>query len=181
MGVAIRPRPPASTLAPLTLERPWQRRGVAWGFCGAALIAASFGPRAAPALRTGFLLVGVWMVYAGLTYLLNRTQIAVRGGRLLVLRGPLPVPGNRSLAADDITQIFVRTTFHTRRKYPGWRLSPLVEYMLYHVCADMADGNTVKLIGDFERIDDARAIEQALEAHIGITDDPTRSLSERRA
>ncbi|MFO0547982.1 MAG: hypothetical protein U0271_06320 [Polyangiaceae bacterium] len=181
LGAVVRRRPPASSLAPLSIERPWQRRGAAWGLFGAALIAAAFGPRTTPTWRSALLVFGVSMVYAGFTYLVNRTEVAIRGGRLLVLRGPLPVPGNRNLAVDDVVQIFVRTTFHSRRKYPGWRYSPRVEYMLYHVCADLADGATVKLIGDFEQVDDARSIEQTLEAHIGITDDPTRSLSERRA
>ena len=137
---------------------------------------------APPLARVALALFGLLATYGGLCYALNKTTLAVAGGLLSVTRGPLPVGGEKRLVLDEITQIFVRTRFLVRRKNPWmgtW--SPREEVLRYQVVAELADGRELRLLGDLEDVDEARRFERTLERHIGITDDPMRSLAERRA
>ena len=176
-------RPKGSSVGPLTIERAWDRQ-FAWAWVVIGLLLEVVAARAAapPLARVALALFGLLATYGGLCYALNKTTLAVAGGLLSVTRGPLPVGGEKRLVLDEITQIFVRTRFLVRRKNPWmgtW--SPREEVLRYQVVAELADGRELRLLGDLEDVDEARRFERTLERHIGITDDPMRSLAERRA
>lgn len=169
-------RPPAASVAPLTLERPWDRRlAWGWGIVGILMPIASLRGTAQLPLRVGLAAVGVAFIYAALCFAFNGTTLRIASGRLFVVRGPLPAGGNQRIPLDDVEQIFVRMTQHSRRKYPWMRYwSPREHYLRYHVVVHLTDGDERKLVGDFEDVYEARQFERTLEDHIGITDDPMR-------
>ncbi len=176
---APRARPPAGSVPPLTLERRWSR-GPAWGWGligGALVIAAARTAAGHLPMRVAVGLLGLGLLYVALCFALNTTTLRIQAGRLAVVRGPIPAGGNRDIRLDDIAQVFVRRTHHSRRKYPWMRYwSPREHYLRYHVLADLAGSGEVELVGDFEEVQDALRYERTLESHIGITDDPMRSL-----
>ena len=178
-------RPPGSSVAPLMLARPWDRK-LAFGwllvFALCELVALRTAHQFALPVRLLFAVVGIAPLYAAFCFALNKTTLFVGSGWLEIVRVPLPAGGNKRIPLHDITQIFVRTTFHTRRKHRWMRYgSSHEDYFRYHVMAELLGVDELKLLGDFADVDEARSIERRLEHHLGITDDPTRSLSERRA
>lgn len=107
--------------------------------------------------------VGVGLFYWSIASLLNRTTIVVDGRTLSVRHAPIPWPGGRDLDADRIQQLFVRSSLH-RGKH-GTRTS-------YALCANV-DGTSVDLVRGMSRLDEARYMEQLIEDHLSIVDDPT--------
>jgi len=103
-------------------------------------------------------------LYSVLAEVLNRTEIVIADGQLRVTNGPLPVSGagRVTLDAASITQIFVR------RRVWG-RQDAYVGYTLWARAA----GRDVELIGRTVPLQDARYLEQTIEAHLGIDDDRT--------
>ena len=104
-------------------------------------------------------------ICVGLTYftlcgLVNRTRIAVEGGRLVIQHGPLPWPGNRVLGTQDLDQLFCEEKIGRR----GSRSYALV--------ARMKDGEKVELLKSLPEADQALYLEQLLENRLGIVDVP---------
>lgn len=174
---------PLSTVGPLELSRGWDRRAGAFALLFAiALAIAGLRGHAALPLRVVLAVAGLCLAYVSVAALVNSTTVAVAAGWLTVSHGPLPLKPGRRVPLGSVTQIFVRTTFHSRRKHPSlghW--SPREDYLLYHVVADLADGGELPLLGSIDDVSHARRLERLLEDHLGIVDDPMRSLSERRA
>ncbi len=107
---------------------------------------------------------GVYITYIAITGFLNRTTITVAEGRLKVAHGPLPWPGNLDLDASRLRQLFVRRKSY-RTKGGGERST-------YAVAADM-NGTALDILRSLSNVDEARFIEQTIETHLGIVDDPT--------
>ncbi len=125
-------------------------------------------------------LIAVAATWGALAFALNNTLVQVNKGRLLVRHTPIPVPGNKDVDVDKVSQVFVRTVFGTRRKHRWMGVwSPYEDFIVYSVHADVGD-REITLLNDIHDVARARSFEQKLESHIGITDDPGRSLSERR-
>lgn len=111
--------------------------------------------------------VGFFLFYWSIASFVNRTRIVVDGGRLSVRHGPLPWPGSRDLEVRSIKQLFVRTRVtHTKN---GTSSS-------YALCADV-DGTAIDLVRGLSQADEARYIEQVIEEHLSIEDDPSASDS----
>jgi hypothetical protein len=106
---------------------------------------------------------GVGIFYWSVAKLLNRSVVQVEGRKLTVRHGPLWWPGARELETDHIRQLFVR-----RRTTRGKNGNTTIRFA---VCADL-DGTALDLLGDLSRLEDARYIEQRLEEHLSIVDDP---------
>jgi hypothetical protein len=115
-------------------------------------------------LLYGFVFPHAW-VGVGLTYylfalFLNHTEVQAEGGRLRVHHGPLWWPGRRTFEPGEVAQLFALE----RRSGKG--------HLSYELCALLAGGKRVKLLGGLGDAGEARFLEQRLEAALGITDVP---------
>lgn len=111
----------------------------------------------------GHVAVGVGLFYWSLATLLNRTTIVVDGRALTVRHGPVPWWGARDLEVDRVRQLFVRSRTRTNK---GRRSTT------YALCAD-DDGVAVDLATGLRSADEARYVEQLIEDHLAIVDDPS--------
>lgn len=107
--------------------------------------------------------VGIGLLYGCLILLLNRTTIRVAQGELSIRHAPLPAPGNRTIPADDIAQLYVR---HERKRDSDGDTSHS-----YPLLARLKSGQEVKLLPRNSDLDVARAVEQLVESHLGIRDE----------
>lgn len=107
---------------------------------------------------------GVYITYTALAGLLNTTTVRVEKGRLAIVHGPLPWPGNLDLDAAQLRQLFVRRKSY-RSRNGGERAT-------YALAADM-NGTALDLLPSLPTADEARFIEQTIETHLGIVDDPS--------
>lgn len=107
--------------------------------------------------------VGVGLTWYTLCGLFNRTVVAVRNHELTVRHGPLPWAGNLSIDASEIRQIYVREKTTNRENGPS---------STYDVEVILTDGTSRKLVSGIDAVDLALAIEQALERHLKIVDEP---------
>jgi hypothetical protein len=90
----------------------------------------------------------------------NRTRIAVENGVLSVRHGPLPWPGNRTIAVAELAQLFCEEVIGNK----GSRS--------YRVSALLKSGRKTQVLRGLGQADQALFIEQALERRLGITDVP---------
>jgi hypothetical protein len=116
-----------------------------------------FGALVFPLIQVGSVL---FLTYATLCHLVNRTRIAVESGVLSVRHGPLPWPGNRTMAVAELSQLFCEE--HVTRKGPR----------TYSVNALLKAGGKVTLLRGLKQPDQALYIEQLLETRLGIVDVP---------
>jgi hypothetical protein len=106
---------------------------------------------------------GVFVTYSALTGLFNHSEIMVRDGTLSVRHGPLPWPGNIALATSELRQLFVRQRVHRGKNGTS---------TTYALCADVG-GIARDLLRSLRSQDEARYLEQTIEAHLSIEDDPS--------
>lgn len=104
---------------------------------------------------------GVYLAYWTLAGFLNRTIIKVDQRHVEIRHQPLPWPGNRELAADEIDQLYCRQQVHHGRN--GRTIHYDVEMV-------SRDGRTLKLVSSLPRAEEALFIEYAVEDHLGIED-----------
>lgn len=112
----------------------------------------------------GHVAVGLGLLYVCLLLILNRTVIRVSYGELELRHGPLPVPGNRRVPADEIAQLYVGHERQPRRNGDSSHAYPLI--------ARLKSGQQLKLLPRNTQLDIARALEQLVEEHLGIRDEP---------
>lgn len=110
----------------------------------------------------GHVAVGLGLIYAVLTMVLNRTTIRVRNGLLSIRHGPIYFPGNRTLPVDEIDQLYCRTSKSTGSK-GGTQTSHTLHVRL-------KNGTSLKLLGCPLEGTLAAAVEQLVERHLGIRD-----------
>lgn len=108
------------------------------------------------------------LVGAGLTYLVfcmfvNKTVIRVTTGELTVRHGPLPCSRNSQIFTADLKQLFCTET--RRRGEDSCRVT-------YNLLALKRDNSKLTLISSLEELDQALFIEQQVEQHLKIRDEP---------
>lgn len=116
-----------------------------------------WGPLLFPTLH---LIAGVCVTYYTIAGYINSTKVLVKHGRLMVTHGPLKWPGEVSLDARDVDQIFVVQKIGSK----GQRS--------YELCSLMKDGTNIKLLSGLPQSEEAVFIEQTLEEHLKIEDRP---------
>lgn len=114
----------------------------------------------------GHVLVGVGLTWYTVAGFVNRTTIVVSSGGLVVRHRPLPWPGNRSLLAMDLEQIYC-TAGVTRNRRDG-------AHTTYRVNARLTNGRQVVLLRGLPEAEQALYIEQKLESHLSIEDRAVR-------
>lgn len=135
----------------------WYSTVLSHGASGGNLIAIVF--------PVAHVAVGVGLTYSTLTGFLNRTKITVRNGTLSLRHGPLPWAGNRSIAVDEIDQLYCQQVVSTRSN----NSSPAITYAVF---ARTKNGAALKLLSGIPEADQALFIEQAIETRVGIEDVP---------
>ncbi len=105
---------------------------------------------------------GIGLLYATLAGFLNKTYIRIAYNALKVTHAPIPWPGRRDIARQDIKQLYVKQITHSGKH--GHTHSYTVEVITTH-------GKTIKLVSGFPNTEEARFIEQEVEKYIGITDE----------
>lgn len=116
-----------------------------------------------------FVLIGALVGYITICVMLNSTVITV-GRELTIRHGPMPVPGNRTLAAGELDQLYVTEHISTSTSDNG-RRSTSVSYQLR---ARLKDGSGVKLLRAVPEAEEALYLEQLIEEELGIEDAPVR-------
>lgn len=111
--------------------------------------------------------VGVGLTYYVLTGFANKTTISVGQGRLTVRHGPLPWRGNRTLARDEVKQLFVAEIEHraTSNNSATVRITKS-----YDLCALLDSGREVRLLKRLDNVPQAQYLERTFEDHMGIED-----------
>lgn len=127
---------------------------------GAPLLFALF-----PLLHLG---VGVGLAYYTLCGFVNRTTVLVGSGDLSIAHGPLPWPGNRTIDAKDVRQLYCSERVHRGKN--GSHTS-------YELNALTSDGRKLKLLSGLSEHDHALYFEQQLERHLGIRDQRVKGES----
>lgn len=107
--------------------------------------------------------VGIGILYVTLAGFLNTTVIRVRYGELSIQSGPIPFPGNTTLRADEIEQLYAKERRAHSNNGDSYR---------YEVHAVKRDGHQQLLLKGLNEVEQALFIEQQLEQFLGIKDRP---------
>jgi hypothetical protein len=107
-------------------------------------------------------LVGLGLTYFVIGGYINKTYITVSYDRLNVCHRPLPFPGNKTIARDELKQLYSKERIsHTSN---GTSVS-------YEVYALTHSGKKEKLLSGLTRSEEALFIEQEIEKYLGIRDE----------
>lgn len=109
--------------------------------------------------------VGIGLAYYSLAGILNITFVSVKMGELKIQHYPLPWPGNKSVLAADIDQIYCKEKIS--RSDSGNNTS-------YEVHAIMKNKAKAKLLEGLDQEEQVLYIEQELERYLGCMDRPVR-------
>jgi hypothetical protein len=107
--------------------------------------------------------VGLGLTYFTAAGFLNSTKVGASNGRLVVRHGPLPWPGNLDLPATVVKQLF------TTEKVTSGKNGPSRTYEVGYVGAG---GEKKALLKGLEEPEQALFVEQRLERHLRIADQP---------
>ncbi len=105
--------------------------------------------------------VGVGLTYFVIAAFFNRTEVRLTAERLTVHHGPLPWPGNRDLACDDLSKLYCSEDVRRGRHGTMTR---------YTLNALLQDGKKVTLLSGLEEFEEALFLEQQIEARLSIPD-----------
>lgn len=108
-------------------------------------------------------IVGVGVTYAALAGFYNRTVITVGQGKLSIQHGPIPWPGNKTLQASELTQLYSEE--RVIRVNNGTQ-------MRYQLNAISHENRKLKLLGGLNSPSEVRFLEDKLEEQLGIQDRP---------
>ena len=114
--------------------------------------------------------VGVGLTYYVIAGFLNRTEVRATRGELSVSHGPVPWPGNKSVAAHAVEQLYCQAKVrHTKN---GTRTAYRVEMAL-------RNGEKETLVKGLDDPDEALFLEQKIEERLRIEDRPMPGEIER--
>jgi len=106
---------------------------------------------------------GIGITYFTVCKFVNRTVVDVSPRELVVRIEPLPWPGKRAVAPLQIAQIYREEV--VRHGKNGTTIT-------YQLSAALKDGKKLKLLSGLEAADQALYLEQEIERHLGIRDQP---------
>lgn len=136
--------------------------GITWTFVAAAVFSQQWVMLLFVSIH---LLVGLGVAYAALTLLVNSTEIRVDRYNLSIWHGPLPAKKNRTVPADQITQIYCKEKIQHNRK------STSITYELYAITrANLRQ----ELVTGLPSPEDAMFLEQEIERFLRVEDQPVR-------
>ena len=109
--------------------------------------------------------LALFLLYLGIGMFINRTHIRVAQGKLTVRHSPMPyLLKDQLIRTDKVKQFYVRVSKTFKNHHP---------VITYTIHALLIDGNSKRLqVPDHLSATECRQIEQALEDHLGITNEP---------
>jgi hypothetical protein len=107
--------------------------------------------------------VGVALTYYALAGFWNKTVITIGTGRLSIRHMPLPWPGNKTLDAADLTQLYSEQQIIRGKN--GSRI-------VYRLNAISRDNRKIRLLSGLNSPDQVRYLERKIEEQLGIRDTP---------
>lgn len=107
--------------------------------------------------------VGVGLTYSALAGFYNKTIITVGMGQLSIQHTPFPWPGNRTVQASDLVQLYSEERM-TR--------SNNVTRTTYQLSAISNQNKKIKLLSGLNTPDEVRFFEHQIEEQLGIQDRP---------
>ncbi|AKF04113.1 hypothetical protein [Sandaracinus amylolyticus] len=108
--------------------------------------------------------VGLTLTYWSIAMLVNRTVVRVDDRTLAVEHGPLWWPGERTIDVARITQLLVRSRRAGRNG-------------MHYALAAEVDGTVIDLLSRVPTKAEALYLEQTIEDHLSIIDDPSRNTN----
>ena len=115
--------------------------------------------------------VGVALTYTALAGFYNKTVVTVGMGKLSIHHTPIPWPGNQTLDAADLKQLYSEE--HIIRGKNGTRT-------VYRLNAVTQNDRKIKLISNMESPEEARFLERKVEEQLGIRDTPVEGEMARK-
>ena len=107
--------------------------------------------------------VGVGLTYSALAGFYNKTTITVGMGQLSIKHSPFPWPGNRTVPASDITQLYSEERVTRSNNVP---------HTTYQLSAISSQNKKIKLLSGLNTPDEVRFFEHQIEEQLGIQDRP---------
>jgi hypothetical protein len=107
--------------------------------------------------------VGVGLTYTALAGFYNKTIITVGMGNLTIRHTPLPWPGNRTVQASELVQLYSEE--RVTRSNNGTRIT-------YQLSAISNQNKKIKLLNGLNSPDEVRFFEHQIEEQLGIQDRP---------
>jgi hypothetical protein len=107
--------------------------------------------------------VGIGLTYTALAGFYNRTIITVGMGQLSIRHTPFPWPGNRTVQASELTQLYSEE--RVTQSNNGRRVS-------YQLSAISNQNRKIKLLSGLTTPDEVRFFEHQIEEQLGIQDRP---------
>jgi predicted Zn finger-like uncharacterized protein len=104
------------------------------------------------------LIVGLAIIYAIVTSLVNWTTVQLSMGKLTVWNGPLPVGGNHYLEANELDQLYVALDENAEGRYA--------------LKAQLKDGAVVALLSNVQTPEGLLYLERKIEEQLRIVDRP---------
>ncbi len=166
---------------------PWRRSQGRAFLAGVAFIAVAIvtgieayiviGPLVIPTTdleaRPLLMAISAGSLYAGLAFLLNRSEVLVRRSLLRIRHGPLPFLWSRRLTRDVIDQLYCK---ESRRE---WKDEEDHEHLTvsFSLVAALRSGRRVTLLSGLESADQALWLERAFEQMLAIEDQPVAGES----
>lgn len=114
--------------------------------------------------------VGVGLTYTALAGFYNKTTITVGMGKLTLHHSPFPWPGNRTVQASDLVQLYSEE--RVSRSKSGTRIT-------YQLSAISNQNKKIKLLSGLNSPDEARFFERQIEEQLGIQDRPVEGEMSR--
>ena len=115
----------------------------------------------------GHIAVGVFLTYKTLADLLNTTTLRVDSSRVSVSHGPIPWRGV-SIESTEVRQIFVRQVWQRGKRGSSWST--------FGLAVVDTSGAAIDLLSNLGSMEEAKYIEQAIERHLAIEDDPSANV-----
>lgn len=108
--------------------------------------------------------LGLLLFYGFLVGILNRKVVIATPNRLKVRQQPLPWVGTRTVAKDRMNQVFVKSRWHRTRHR--------IRYRSYQLRVVLRNNREIVLLRRLGSLQEALYIEQAIEQHFGLIDQP---------
>ncbi|MEM6799415.1 MAG: hypothetical protein AAF589_07865 [Planctomycetota bacterium] len=112
--------------------------------------------------------VGIGLTYFTVASLFNTTTIRVQRHELTVSHGPIPWIGNHRVSTSRIRQLYCKEkrNLHNNDSSPGHVVTTYEVYLVFE------DRKNLKLASSLSAIEEALAIEQAVEQYLDLPDEP---------
>ena len=109
----------------------------------------------------GHVAAGIGLTWYTVALFVNVTKVRIENDELRIWHGPLWVPGNRRLAANQIDQLFCKERVNRHKNGTS---------VTYELLALLENGTRARLLKGYEELEEVLYLEQEIERRLGIRD-----------